>query len=176
MPIADGLCALPISKYGDSPFWISSGGRCPNLVAFRNGLLDVEAVAKTLAAAMNGNVDCPMPDLSSCFFSKTPDFFDTSSIDYNFEQEAKCPMFEAFLEKIQPDPSVREIIQMMFGWAISGTSKYQIGFILVGEGGTGKSTPIGVDGVFYRDSFLKIIDDVHLDKHGFGSLNGNIAF
>lgn len=138
---SDRLCALPRHIYPEPPFLISTRESCPNRIAFRNGILDVCTAADVLERDASGDNAQTLADaLRQCLAPCTPDFFDLTAMPYDFLPDATCPMFENFLGTVQPEQQTREVIQMMFGWALSGSTEYQIGFILLGEGGTGKST------------------------------------
>jgi len=54
--------------------------------------------------------------------------------------DAKAPVFEAFLEKVLPDPDVRRFLQVWFGYTLTGDISEQCLVILQGQGQNGKST------------------------------------
>jgi len=60
----------------------------------------------------------------------------------DFDRAAPAPNFTAFLERIQPDPSVRTFLQTWFGYCISGDVSEQKMVIMHGLGSNGKSTLI----------------------------------
>lgn len=134
---SERLCLLPAATCQQPPFMLSTGMHCPNLAVFRNGIVDIGTVADALEECGDGN---PAPDLTGFIQPRTPDLFDITPLDYDFVPNAECSRFLSFLERIQPDGNIRDFIQLMFGWAISGDMRYQVGFILLGEGGCGKST------------------------------------
>lgn len=58
----------------------------------------------------------------------------------SFEPDAKCPMWEEFLEQILPDAEVRTFMQRAVGYALTGKTTEQCLFFLYGMGQNGKST------------------------------------
>ncbi len=57
-----------------------------------------------------------------------------------FDPEAKCPMWEEFLEQIIPDKGVRDFLQRAIGYSLTGMTTEQILFFMYGTGQNGKST------------------------------------
>jgi len=57
-----------------------------------------------------------------------------------YDPAAQCPRFDAFLSRILPDPDVREFMQRLVGYALTGDVSEQILAILYGTGANGKST------------------------------------
>lgn len=72
----------------------------------------------------------------------TPRLFTYHSLPVNFDPDATCPMFLKYLEGVQPDPEDREKIRQMMGLLLVPDTRYNVFFILQGEGGTGKSVLI----------------------------------
>lgn len=61
-----------------------------------------------------------------------------ANIDY--QPDATAPTFEAFLERVVPDPDVRNFLQEAVGYALTGDVSEQVMFFLHGSGANGKST------------------------------------
>lgn len=62
----------------------------------------------------------------------------------DYDPQAACPNFEAFLATVQPDPEIRAFLQRWFGYSLTGlTSEQKLAF-LYGGGRNGKSTLIDV--------------------------------
>lgn len=55
------------------------------------------------------------------------------------DAEAECPIFDAFMERIQPDPEVRGFILRILGYALLGDPTEHKLFIFHGRGRNGKS-------------------------------------
>lgn len=57
-----------------------------------------------------------------------------------WEEDAKRPVFDAFLKRVQPDESVRDFLQRWFGYCLSGFTVEQVLLLFYGQGANGKST------------------------------------
>lgn len=66
-----------------------------------------------------------------------------------YDPEAACPQFEAFVQRILPDPSVAQFLQRYIGYGLTGDVGEQKAVLLYGSGANGKSTLLNVlRGVF----------------------------
>lgn len=63
----------------------------------------------------------------------------TRCIPYNYDDQARSPIFNAFLDRIQPDDSVRAFLQRSIGYSLLGTVRERSFWILYGTGNNGKS-------------------------------------
>lgn len=64
----------------------------------------------------------------------------TKQIPVDYESEALCPEWNAFLTRSQPDPEIRLLLQKIGGACLTGEVPYNHLFFLYGEkGGNGKS-------------------------------------
>ncbi|PCI51381.1 MAG: hypothetical protein COB49_01880 [Alphaproteobacteria bacterium] len=59
-----------------------------------------------------------------------------------YDPDAKCPQFEAHMEKVQPDPAMRRFVQRCLGYALMGGNREQVFLLFQGKGGDGKSTTL----------------------------------
>jgi len=59
-------------------------------------------------------------------------------VDYN--PDATCPNWEAFLARILPDPETRRFVQKAVGYTLTGLTTEQCLFFMYGTGSNGKST------------------------------------
>lgn len=57
-----------------------------------------------------------------------------------YDPDAKCPTWNAFLERILPDPKERSWLQRFVGYCLTGTVQEQIATFFYGKGANGKST------------------------------------
>lgn len=64
----------------------------------------------------------------------------TKQAGCEFNPDAEAPRFMAFLEQVQPDPAVRDLLQRMAGYALIGIVDEEVLFFLHGPGASGKST------------------------------------
>ena len=60
------------------------------------------------------------------------------AVDY--DPQATCPKFLAFLEFVQPDPEIRAFLQRFLGYSLTGLTSEQVLLLNIGEGQNGKST------------------------------------
>lgn len=88
-----------------------------------------------------------------------------SPIAYN--PDAQCPMWERFLLRTQPDPEMRNWLQMVLGYSLTGRMDEHALFVHNGPGATGKTT------------FLEVVKQVmgnygqKLDRETLLSKSGN---
>lgn len=73
-----------------------------------------------------------------------PAHYLTRVLDVDFDANATCPLFEAFLEATFPEEDVRTYVIGILGGSLSGRTDRREFYILHGSGRNGKSTLIGV--------------------------------
>ena len=130
---AAGYCGLS-EKTHKMPCFISTGSDASRFLPMKNGILDVEATIKAMQTG------APLPPL----LPNTPDLFIDHGFDYDYDPTAACPRFMAYLEKVQPNPENRKMLQMMAGLLLLPDMSYNVAFFLYGQGGTGKTVFINV--------------------------------
>lgn len=64
----------------------------------------------------------------------------TRIADVEFDAEAESPRWDAFLERVLPDPDVRAFLQRYAGYSLTGSTREQVLVVLWGGGANGKST------------------------------------
>lgn len=69
----------------------------------------------------------------------TPDVLVSKRAAVAFDQAARCPTWEAFMQRIQPDEVMRGYIQALAGACLTGDVSAQKMFFLHGTGANGKS-------------------------------------
>lgn len=62
----------------------------------------------------------------------------------NFTPGAQCPLFEAFIARILPQPSVVAFVKRFFGYCLTGYDREQVFVLFHGEGRNGKSTLVDI--------------------------------
>ncbi|MEV8396189.1 phage/plasmid primase, P4 family [Streptomyces sp. NPDC057596] len=104
----------------DAPAWTDGTEQRTPIVACANGLLDV--TVRQLR---------PL----------TPEFFNLVSVPFDYDPEATCPTWLAFLRKAWPDDtqSIRAV-QEWFGYVLSGRTDQQKIMLVVGPTRSGKGT------------------------------------
>lgn len=110
----------------DPPVWLQDGMIDPrNLIAFRNGLLDVEEYLK-------GNVTLYSPD---------PAYFSMSVFPYDFSPDAETGLLLPTLQDIfNGDMSVIEHLQEWFGYLCTPDMSFEKMMLFTGRSRSGKGT------------------------------------
>lgn len=98
----------------------------PYLVAMRNGVLDLQAL-------MEGQPDADV------LRPHAPDFFNLNALQYDYRPGATCPKFLKYLEDVQPDAAVRDLLQEWAGYLLVPLTKMHAFLLIDGEGSNGKS-------------------------------------
>jgi putative DNA primase/helicase len=62
----------------------------------------------------------------------------------NYDSQATCPQFEAFIARILPQPSIVAFVQRFFGYCLTGFDREQVFVLFHGEGRNGKSTLVDI--------------------------------
>jgi P4 family phage/plasmid primase-like protien len=90
---------------------------------------------------------------------------------------ATCPTFEAFLEKVQPDPKRRELIVDLMGYCLWRKNPFQTFFVNVGDGANGKTTWMRVLGDLLGPDAVAAESLQNLSTHRFAAaeLEGRLA-
>lgn len=94
-----------------------------------------------LVAAPNGTIR-----LSSICEIQPSDRGDlmTRALGVKFRAGAECPLWERFLERIMPEQDMRDFLQRILGYCLTGSTREHKLFIFWGTGRNGKSTLINV--------------------------------
>lgn len=83
-----------------------------------------------------------------------------------YDPEARCPTFDRFLERIQPDTAMRAFLQRVCGYALTGDTREQVLFILSGHGANGKTTFLEAIRKGLQDYALATRPETFLAKRG----------
>lgn len=103
--------------------FISSRIENNNIISVNNGLLDIKS-----------------HELSA----HTPDYFTLTSLPFEYNKNAKCDKWLAFLDQVQPEEASRKIIQEWYGLNLVYDSTFEKFMLFVGEGSNGKSVATDV--------------------------------
>ncbi len=68
----------------------------------------------------------------------------TKASPVTYDPRATCPTWEAFLERVQPDPEIRAFLQKAIGYTLTADASEHCIFFLHGDGRNGKSTAIEI--------------------------------
>lgn len=112
LDVAEGACLRPPDAFDARPFIFNAANRALHLKA--DGSFDARPHAR-------GDL---MTKLGGC----------------DHDEAATAPQWEAFLERMQPDPAMRAYLQRVAGYMLTGDSSEQAMFIFWGSGRNGKGT------------------------------------
>ncbi len=104
----------------------------------RRLLIDTDSFdnAPGLLNVANGTLDLATGTLHPA----SADDLITRLAEVTFDSEANAPRFEAFLERVLPDPAVREWAARYCGYVLAGQPNEQCFCTFLGDGSNGKST------------------------------------
>ncbi|MEQ1735517.1 MAG: phage/plasmid primase, P4 family [Rhodoglobus sp.] len=101
------------------------------------------------------------------FTLRTPAAADylTKRCAIKFEPSAQCPLWLTTLERVMPDPEIRDYFQRFAGYCLTGEISEQMMLFLVGNGANGKSTIANVLLKVLSDDYaIQIAPDVLVTK------------
>ena len=118
-------------------------GTHENLIAFQNGVLDIN---------------------SGSTYPFHPDFIITNKIPWDYNPSARCPLVDLTLNKIScQDPEIRSLLEECIGYCFYRKNNLQKSFILTGVGSNGKSTFLEMLKYLLGDSNISQLDIAELD-------------
>ena len=92
-----------------------------------------------LLAVSNGVIDL----CSGALQEPTPELKMTRMAGAAYDPHAHAPSFHAFLDRVQPDPAMRDYLQRLAGYSAMGHAREQKFFTFLGGGANGKGTFMG---------------------------------
>ncbi|MBQ7178880.1 MAG: hypothetical protein IJS08_15800 [Victivallales bacterium] len=141
-----GMLGIPSNI--EAPSFISRKGDEPEprekewYLPCKNGIVNVR-LASELAAEQE-LVPRQITDLSDTMQPHTPDFLVNYGLDYEYDPNATCPRYDAFLKLVLPDDETRESFLQMLGLCLIPDTSYARAFFLYGPAGTGKTTSLEI--------------------------------
>jgi P4 family phage/plasmid primase-like protien len=89
---------------------------------------------------MNGLLIFSNSSNASEFVKHTPKYFSLARLPYNYDKNAQCPRWQAFLDDVMQGDSQRiKLLQEWAGYLLTNTLQFQKFMLLAGEGGNGKT-------------------------------------
>lgn len=126
MHIAEGLAALEILTHLSvvdhrPPCWLDKAPHADSarIIAVKNGLLNLQS----------GELSPP-----------TPLWFNLSTLQTNYDPNAQCPQWHAFINDVWSDQLSRDVLQEFFGYLITSDMSQQKALAIVGPSRSGKGT------------------------------------
>lgn len=122
-----------------------------NIINFKNGFFDVK---------------------TGKLMDHTMDIISTIQLPYNYDKDAKCPLFiKTINESLEGDLEKIGIFQEFIGYCLIKSTKYERALFLVGEAGTGKSTLLeAVEAVLGEENCSSIRMDMLCSPQYVGNL------
>ncbi len=150
------------------PCWLPSGEPAGGWIAMRNAIVNVNGLTKKLSGATVADSDLVR--------DHSVDFFSTFALEYDYDPSAKCPLWEEYLNGVQPDPAMRDILQMLMGLCLVPDCSYEVFFVLYGEGGCGKNVFLStLEGVVGRANICALPLSKFGEKHSAHLLTENLV-
>lgn len=81
---------------------------------------------------------------TGAFHEHDPSQLLTMKAAVRYDPQATCPRWDAFLEKVQPDPEMREYLYRIWGYSLTADTSEQSVFLNHGLGANGKSVAYDV--------------------------------
>jgi P4 family phage/plasmid primase-like protien len=86
-------------------------------------------------------------------------------MDYDYDAEARCPVWESFIEDVtDEEPRRAENLQFIAGYTLFSDCRHQKVFILVGNGGNGKSVYLEIIQKLFGDKNVTHVEPTGLAK------------
>lgn len=86
-------------------------------------------------------------------------------MDYDYNPNASCPVWEKFIEDVTDgEPRRQEILQFMAGYVLMNDCRYQKIFLLIGNGGNGKSVYLEIIQKLFGDKNVTHVEPTGLAK------------
>jgi len=128
--IMDALKAVTNQSSGvEMPCWLDGSHNPPFVIAFDNGLLDVESY-------LSGN---------TTLLEHTPTWFSTNCLPHRYDPQASCPTWLKFLDQIFDGDQERiTTLQQWFGYNLIADNRQHKLALLIGPPRSGKGTTMAV--------------------------------
>lgn len=148
--ILEPLKILTMQDYDATPPYATGAGTpAGNIISMANGLFNLDTRKLT---------------------DHTPAIFNTWSLPFNYDPNAKCPRWAKFLDEVfEHDPEGAHLLREFMGYLLSGRTDLQKSLMLIGASGAGKgviatviralmgdgnTATITLDGIARNDSML----------------------
>jgi putative DNA primase/helicase len=172
--------AAKLAANGDE----QAGARAKALAQWANTSARANAIAAMLKLAQSEDPIAATPEMfdrdrftlnvsngrldlrSGTLHPHRPDDMLTMLAPVDYDPTAACPLWDAFLARVLPDPEVRVWLQRFAGYCLTGDVGEQLLAFLLGMGANGKSVFLDVLLAIVGDYGLRAAPDLVLAKHG----------
>jgi P4 family phage/plasmid primase-like protien len=162
---------VPVPHEAMQPTWLGSDPRprqkdkgrgVPAYVAVRNGILDVEGL-------LAGEHDVLLPH--------TPNWFSPACLPYDFDPDAGCPRWIAFLSRnLGDDAGKATLLQQWAGYLLLADTGMQHFLMMAGEGANGKSVACAAMRAMLGDDNVSSVPlELFADKFRLAGTLGKLA-
>jgi putative DNA primase/helicase len=127
--VVTALKAATIVEPLDLPLWLGEGtpGR---MLCLKNGLIDLDMLITTGKTKLRRH---------------TPDFFSIVALPFDYDPDASCPRWDAFLQQMLDGDAERiAVLQEFFGFCLGPAVKLHKFLLMEGGGSNGKTTAVNV--------------------------------
>jgi putative DNA primase/helicase len=94
-------------------------------------------IGKVLINVLNGTFDISKDSQKLRGFS--PGDFLTYQLPFEYDENATCPMFQKYLDRVLPEQELQDIVAEYFGYVFTKGLKMEKALLLYGSGANGKS-------------------------------------
>jgi P4 family phage/plasmid primase-like protien len=177
--ILEGILLLPHDLM--PPFYIAGNGldigdfeSCPDSIVLGNGILNL---TRYLNSSLDNKGLTPEQIKRAVLTPLTSNFFCFNSTPTCYDPDAKVSeKFITFLQRIQPDHTIRNIIMQMAGYLLTRRQKSKVFFMLRGESNTGKSTLMDViSRVLGEENFSHVPIEAMGQRFAMAGIMGKLA-
>lgn len=145
-----GFSPTDIRKMADMPLSVVSRrsfSRSRSMLCFTNAVVVVD----------DALADIPV-------FPFAPEHIVTEVLPYAYDPFASCPLWDAFLSQVLPDPSVRAVLQEFFGMCYLDRRRLSVEkfLLLIGSGANGKSVIFEVMKAVFGEDNVSTFDSQQL--------------
>ena len=166
--IIENISALAYIPHNvEQPAWISDNKIAGQFVVVENGIVNITALIGKKRE-------------DEILLRHTRYFFSTVKLPFEYIPAATCPKFKEFIEKVLPDPKVRQLVLEFVASLFIPEFPHEHFLILIGEGANGKSVFLNITiALIGKDNVssvpLESFSQTHTLANTLGKL-ANIAF
>ena len=110
----------------------------------------INMLSNVLAVHKNGRIELLKHDEKYNF---------TYQLGFDYDSQAKCPVFDRFMQTSLADPDLIDVIGEFFGYVLNTNSKnYEKALMLYGDGSNGKSTLINIAKHLFGKENISVVE------------------